>query len=209
MYAPRPARTTTSASVDQRPRVFIGYRLRHHEYTPDAKMKPGMMTIDSQLMLACCVAVSVTRRSSGSFARIEIRFSCCESQPTMFMNRSRLPWMPSAEFDAKSESPMTATRVSGFGASGAAFASVAVDATLTAQPMSTGPFLSPLLSSSETWPDVSRLLMSFSAQLRALVSTNACAVRPLTPPATGVHDRDIGNAVRKLNVPFFVIACDG
>mgnify|MGYP003694443673 CR=1 FL=1 len=31
-----------------------------------------------------------------SFGRIEIRFSCCDSQPTMFMNRSRLPWMPSA-----------------------------------------------------------------------------------------------------------------
>src|ERR1051325_4704493 len=117
--------------------------------------------------------------------------------------------MPRPEFAAKSESPITTTRVSGFGASGAAFGSVALDATLTADPIVTGPFLSPFASSSETGPLVSSLLMSLSAQLRGLVSTNGCAVRPLTPPDTGAADRAIGNAVRKLNDPFFVIACDG
>ena len=41
-------------------------------------------------------------------------------------------------------------------------------------------------------------LMSVSAQLRGLVSTNACAVWPLTPPVTGVTDRASGNAVMQL-----------
>ena len=56
------------------------------------------------------------RRSSASFGRIEIRFSCCDSQPSVFMKRSRLPWMPSPALAAKSESPNTTTRVSGFAA---------------------------------------------------------------------------------------------
>ena len=67
----------------------------------------------SQKMRSCWSAVSVIRRSSGSRGRIEIRFSCCASQFTAFMNRSRLPWMPSQPFEAKSESPNTTMRVSG------------------------------------------------------------------------------------------------
>ena len=54
-------------------------------------MKPGMISSDSHRMLFCCVAVSVIRRSSGSLARMAIRFSCCDSQPMVFRNRSRLP----------------------------------------------------------------------------------------------------------------------
>ena len=40
--------------------------------------------------------------------------------------------------------------------------------------------------------------MSVSAQLRGLVSTNVCAVWPLTPPLTGVTERASGNAVSTL-----------
>ena len=50
-----------------------------------------------------------------------IRFSCCASQFTVFMNRSRLPSTPRYALAAKSESPIAATRVSGFGASSAGF----------------------------------------------------------------------------------------
>ena len=39
--------------------------------------------------------------------------------------------------------------------------------------------------------------MSVSAQLWALVSTNACAKRPLTPPATAVTERASGYAVSR------------
>ena len=86
----------------------------------------------------------------------------------MFMNRSRLPWMPRPALAAKSESPITTTRVSGFGASaspGLGGAAGVADA-VTAAPIAIGPFLSPFDSSSDTWPVVSRLLMSVSAQLR-------------------------------------------
>src|SRR6516225_1250494 len=118
--------------------------------------------------------------------------------------------MPIPELAAKSESPITTSRVSGFGASCGAFASVeAAAGAATADPMAIGPFLSPFDSSSDTWPVVNSPLMSLSAQLRGLVSTNAWAVRPLTPPDTGAADRAIGKAVRKLNDPFLLIACEG
>ena len=141
------------------------------------KIDAGMISSESHWMFACCVAVSVMRRSSASLGRIEIRFSCCDSQPTMFMKRSRLPWIPSPEFAAKSESPMTTTRVSGFGASGGSPGfGAAVELAETADPIDTGPFLSPFDSSSDTSPLASRLLMSASAQLLGLDSTNVCAV---------------------------------
>ena len=48
------------------------------------------------------------------------------------MNRSRLPWMPRPPFAAKSESPITTTRVSGFGASSPGFGGVAGGGAATA-----------------------------------------------------------------------------
>src|SRR5436309_9043309 len=89
--------------------------------------------------------------------------------------------MPRPPFAAKSESPMTTTRVSGLGASaspglGGAAGVAAAD---TADAMATGPFLSPFDSSSATSPFNKRLLMSVSAQLLGLVSTNVCAMWPL------------------------------
>src|SRR5215510_6552117 len=63
------------------------------------------------------LAVRVIRRSAASRGLIEIRFSCCDSQFTVFMNRSRFPSIPRYAFAAKSESPMAATRVSAFGGS--------------------------------------------------------------------------------------------
>src|SRR5437763_16428130 len=102
--------------VDFRPRIYP--LRRHHDATPAPKMQPGTISSDSQKMFDSCVAVSIMRRSSASFGRIEIRLSCCDSQPIVFMNRSRLPGTPSVLLAAKSESPITATRVSGFGASG-------------------------------------------------------------------------------------------
>ena len=104
---------------------------------------------------------------------------------------------------------MTTTRVSGFGASaspglGGAAGVAAAD---TADAMATGPFLSPFDSSSATSPLNNRLLMSVSAQLLGLVSTNVCAMWPLTPPEMGEASRASGNAVR--NVNRCVIGCDG
>src|SRR3954470_134967 len=139
--------------VDLRPRIYP--LRRHHDAIPAPKMQPGTISSDSQKMFDSCVAVSVMRRSSASFGRIEIRLSCCESQPMVFMNRSRLPGTPSVPLAAKSESPITAKRVSGFGASaspglgGGAAAAAAAD---TADPRAIGPFLSPFDSSSETAP---------------------------------------------------------
>ena len=72
-------------------------------------------------------------------------------------------------------------------------------ATDTAAAIPTGPFLSPLASSSDTSPVVINPLMSASAQLRGPVSAMLCGVRPLTPPMTGVTDRASGNAVNSWN----------
>ena len=82
-------------------------------------MAPGMPSHASSATFRCACALRVRRRSSGSRGRMEIRFSCCASQLTVLRNRSRLPCTPSQPFEAKSESPMAATRVSGFGASAA------------------------------------------------------------------------------------------
>src|SRR5689334_14243608 len=131
-----------------------------------------MKSSESHVMLVCCTAVIVTRRSSASFGRIAIRFSCCDNQPTVFMNRSRLPCMPRPAFPAKSESPKTATRVSGLGALAAAPAVDAVDDDDTADAIVIGPCLSPLGALNVTLPDASKPLTSDSAQLRGLVWTN-------------------------------------
>src|SRR4051794_19666469 len=193
--------------VDFRPRIYP--LRRHQDATPAPKMQPGTISNDSQKMFDSCVAVSVMRRSSGSFGRIEIRLSCCDSQPIVFMNRSRLPGTPSVPFDAKSESPITARRVSGFGASaspglGGVAGATAAD---TAEPSAIGPFLSPLPSSSDTAPLVINDFRSVSAQLRGPVSMNGCAVWPLTPPVTGDASRASGKAVIIPNR--CVIACAG
>src|SRR4051812_8533278 len=181
--------------VDLRPRIYP--LRRHQEATPAPKMQPGTISNDSQKMFDSCVAVSVMRRSSGSFGRIEIRLSCCDSQPIVFMNRSRLPGTPSVPLAAKSESPITATRVSGLGASGSpgfggAAGAAAAD---TAEPSGIGPFLSPFDSSSDTSPLVINDFRSVSAQLRGPVSMNDCATCALTPPLTGDASRASGNAV--------------
>src|SRR3954468_11847868 len=112
--------------------------------------------------------------------------------------------MPSAALPAKSESPKTTTRVSGFAAS-AAPAGAAADVD-TAAATVTGPCLS-LPAVNATLPVVSSPLMSDSAQLRGLVSTKPCAVWPLTPPVTGVTERADGYAVSSRNR--CVIACAG
>src|SRR6266446_3390915 len=151
-----------SPMVVRSPRI---YRLRHQEYTPAPKTKPGMRISDRTVTLFCCAAVIVTRRSSGSLGRIEIRFSCCESQPIVFMNKSRLPGMPSADFDAKSESPNTTIRVSGLGAFASPGFGASDDGADTAAATVTGPGLSPLAASIETLPDVNNPLISDSAQL--------------------------------------------
>ena len=77
----------------------------------------------------------------------------------------------------------------------------------TAAATEIGPCLSPLAALNETLPVVSIALMSDSAQLRGLVSTNPCAMCPLTPPETAVTERADGYAVR--NLKRCVIACDG
>src|SRR3954452_7120446 len=181
--------------VDLRPRIYP--LRRHQEATPAPKMQPGTISNDSQKMFDSCVAVSVMRRSSGSFGRIEIRLSCCDSQPIVFMNRSRLPGTPSVPLAAKSESPIIATRVSGFGASGwPGLGGVAPPAGAdAADPSTIGPFLSPLPSSSDTAPLLRSVFRSVSAQLRGPVSMNDCAVWPLTPPLIGEASRASGNAV--------------
>src|SRR5438034_9215797 len=119
--------------------------------------------------------------------------------------------MPRPPFPAKSESPTTATRVSGLGASGSSGfdppgAAEAVDVAEAAAAIVIGPFLSPFDSSSDTLPVASKSLISASAQLCGLVCANGCAVCPLTPPVTGVTERASGNAVTKLK--FWVIGCD-
>src|SRR5215468_8567743 len=97
-------------------------------------------------------------------------------------------------------------RVSGLGAS--AVAGVAADdEDDTAEATVIGPGLSAVPALNCTLPVVSRPLMSLSAQLRALVSTKPCAMRPLTPPGTGVTERASGKAVRNLNR--WVMACEG
>ena len=75
--------------LNRRRRIYP--RLRHQLSTPAKNPEAGMMNNVSYMMLLCCAAVSVRRRSSASFGRIEIRFSCCDSQPIVFMKRSRLP----------------------------------------------------------------------------------------------------------------------
>ena len=102
-----------------------------------------------------------------------IRFSCCDSQPTMFMNRSRLPWMPSTPLVAKSESPTTdhprfrlrRVRVVGLRRLGRRRACRRRHG---GGRSTIGPFLSPFASSSATWPVASSALMSASAQLCGL-----------------------------------------
>src|SRR5215831_17318371 len=97
-------------------------------------------------------------------------------------------------------------RVSGLGAAaGAPGAAAAGDDTAEATVI--GPCLSAVPALNWTLPVVSRPLMSLSAQLRWLVSTKPCAMRPLTPPDTGVTERASGKAVRNLNR--WVMACDG
>ena len=111
--------------------------------------------------------------------------------------------MPRPKLAAKSESPTTTTRVSGAGgaawpSAGAGGAGALVAAADTAAPSAIGPGLSPLAASSVTcWPPV-RPARSFSAQLCGLVSTKACAMRPLTPSAGAVTERAIGKAVIRL-----------
>ena len=136
-------------------------------------------------------------------------FSCPASQFRAFMNRSRLPTVPRNPFDAKSESPIATTRVSGFFGSSSFVASTWFSGlggegasgavTETAAPRGIGPVLSPLAASDVSRPVVSSDLMSVSAQLRGLVSMIGCAVRPLTPPDTGVMDRAIGYTVNSSN----------
>ena len=53
-----------------------------------------MKTIVIQNMAVDVLAVSVIRRSAASRGLMAIRFSCCDNQFTVFMNRSRLPSMP-------------------------------------------------------------------------------------------------------------------
>ena len=67
---------------------------------PASRMAPGISRTVSQKMKRSCPAVSVMRRSSGLRGRTEIRFSCCASQFTMFMNMSRLPAVPTTELAA-------------------------------------------------------------------------------------------------------------
>src|SRR5262245_46146336 len=97
-------------------------------------------------------------------------------------------------------------RVSGLGASAAAPGAAAGDDE-TAEATVIGPCLSAVPALNCTVPVVSRPLMSLSPQLRGLVSTKPCAMRPFTPPGTGVTERARGNAVRNLNRA--VIGCAG
>src|SRR5690349_19586202 len=115
--------------------------------------------------------------------------------------------MPRPALATKSESPKTATRASGFGVSGSVGLGALGAIADTAAAIEIGPDLSPLLASSFTSPVVSRLLMSLSAQLCGLVSTNVIATRPLTPPFTATADLAKGNAVRKPKL--LVIGCAG
>ena len=62
-----------SASVDHSRRI---YRLRHQLRMPRPKIPSGMMNSDNIMMLFCCAAVSVRRRSSlqESTARMKRKF---------------------------------------------------------------------------------------------------------------------------------------
>src|SRR5262245_38416376 len=102
-----------------------------------------------------------------------------------FMKKSRLPEMPIAMFDAKSESPIATMRVSGVlgpsGLSGVALpdglGGVTVAGAEDAAASVMGPCLSPLsaLNSTCAFPD-DRVARSASDQLCALVFTSGCAV---------------------------------
>ena len=144
------------------------------------------------------MAVRVSRRSSGSFGADQIKFSCCDNQPTEFMKMSRLPSIPSTLFEAKSESPKTTTRVSGFGASGLspglAGSAAAAD---TAEASVIGPGLS-FPGSRAIFLGQERLDVAFGPT-PSLVVTSGWAVCPFTPPSTGVTERDSGYAVITLN----------
>src|SRR5437016_5350314 len=177
MYAPRPASTATSAIVERRPRMTLltppppGIHTRSEDHPGD----------DEQRQPHDVVLLRGRQRDPpvvGLFGRMAMRFSCCDSHPTVFMNRSRLPWMPRPALAAKSESPNTTTRVSPFfsGSAPGFGGSDGPDAADTAAAIDTGPFLSPFDSSSDTCPDVISPLRSVSAQLRALVSAIVCAM---------------------------------
>src|SRR5262245_50449995 len=120
------------------------------------------------------------------------------------MKKSRLPEMPTAMLDAKSESPIATTRLSGFRSESAEAGvalpdgggGVTVAGAETAAPSVIGPCLSPLsaLKATSALP-VESDARSASDQLCALVFTSGCAVCVFDPPSIGAIDRAIGNAV--------------
>src|SRR2546422_451466 len=102
--------------------------------------------------------------------------------------------MPRAKFAAKSESPMTAMRDSGFFGSSFcdAFAASVAGAGAsgagaeTATPIEIGPCLSPWSALRATSPFDRSWLLLVSAQLRALGSVIGCGDRPFVPALAGV-----------------------
>src|SRR5438094_10526307 len=86
------------------------YLLRHHADTPATTTISGSrnwLVVRTQLS---CARVMVTRRSSCSFGRIEIKSSSDDSQSIVFSARSLLPLKRIKEFAAQEELPMTTNR---------------------------------------------------------------------------------------------------
>src|SRR3954464_1374713 len=132
-----------------------------------------------------------------------MRSSCRASQLLMLTNRSELPATPEAELDAKSESPMTATRVCGLpGGSPAVFAAAGASGAswLSVRPIVMGPLWSPAFSSSDTLPPPdSSDLMSASDQLLSLVFKRSCDTWLGFAPACPLTDCASGYAVIIVN----------
>ena len=119
------------------------------------------------------------------------------SQLIMFRNMSRLPPIAATEFEAKSESPTTTSRVSGVlgfssllsGAGGGVAPSTGA---VTATAIESGPCTSPLSSSGSASPLVVSRARSLSAQLLRPLMMIDVAVRPFAAPSIGFTERVYG-----------------
>ena len=163
-----------------------------------------MMSSDSQKMWRCWSAVSVIRRSSGSRGRIEIRFSCCDSQfdgvhEQVAVALDAEPAVRGEVGVADHHDPrLRLAGVLGFGAGGAAPATSVAGAD-TAAASETGPGLSPLSVARHLALAASALDVGLAPSCCGLVSTNVCAVRAgRRRRSTGVTDRASGYAVSRL-----------
>ena len=197
MYAPSPRATTRSAIVEGSPRITAS-ATRH--FPPVAKIASGMISSENHVTMLCWAAFIVSRRSLGSFGRMEIRFSLREPAQRV---HEEIPYSSRPEQHVRREIGVAEHDQPGFRLRRGALAfgrrlGVAdrcrhgrgnrYRSRLVARPF----VLRRLLAR------VERLQIGF-AQLRWLVSTMVCAVWPSLPPVTGETDRASGNAVKSWN----------